>query len=215
MLLWAHYGVMGCQRGSEDNRGEGANCPGCGHEGGLLPSQGAAHTGKSQGPGPCSTRADVALGGDGVWWGPLADGMWSNGLIRALVRPPSPHSRWTRTLPSLLPIRSTWATNQANRTFPGAPAPPCPPLPTWEPPPAHQGTAPPGESFPGRLLEEDLELHAEFQTQRPKDQGAANCGLLLFPARSSPAACPSGPSFGPPPPGSPPYASSSAEFFVF
>lgn len=42
-----------CQRGSEDNRGagEGANCPGCGHEGGLLPSQGAAHTGKSQARG--------------------------------------------------------------------------------------------------------------------------------------------------------------------
>lgn len=29
---------------------------------------------------------------------------------------------------------------------------------------------------------EDLELpHGEFQTQRSKDQGAANCGLLLPP----------------------------------
>ena len=34
----------------------------------------------------------------------------------------------------------------------------------------------------GHLLEQDLEAsHGEFQTQRPRDLGAANCGLLLPP----------------------------------
>lgn len=205
MLLWAHHAEMGCQpsfRGEQG--GKRTNFPGRGHNGGFLPSQGAARSGNLQGnpraQGPCSSQADETLCRDCVWWGRLADGMWSNGLIRQMVRPLSPHSRWARTLPASLPISSTWDITPAIRTCPGAPAAPCPPPPTWEPPPTSRVRLHLlWERFPGHLLGEDLEPpHREFWSQRPKDQGAANCGPLLFPACSSPPVRPSGSSLGSP-----------------
>lgn len=79
---------------------------------------------------------------------------------------------------------------------------PCSALPTTpflgaaSNPPGSNSTCSEVERFLGHLLTEDLEpAHGEFQTQRPENQGATNCGLLLFPACSP--ICP------------PPYASSS------
>ena len=135
----------------------------CGHNGGSLPSQGAAPTGNGQGNpracGLCSPGADETLHGDCVGWRRLAEGMWSNGLIRAPVSPLSPHSRWARPLASLLPVRSTWDGNQENRMFPETPAQPCHhPLPgsCLQPCPECNSTSS-GERSPGHLLKEDLE----------------------------------------------------------
>lgn len=116
------------------------------------------------------------MSGGANWWADwLADGIWSNGHIRALVKPLSSQSKWARSLPSSLPFKSTSA--QPN-------PPPGSRLQTGL---GHSSTCS-GETISGTCSRKILNphflstnIHGEFQTWRPGFLGAANAVLLLPP----------------------------------
>lgn len=121
-----------------------------------------------------------------------------------------PYSTRARALPPLLPNRSTWDRTKraecsqepllhpAHHPHPGATSNPHP----------ERSSPSSGDRSPGHLLQEDLEPpHGEFQT-RAHGSGSSKCGLLRPPCMLS-SSSPFRAQLGPPPPGSPPYASSS------
>lgn len=177
-------GKQAVDRASKENREEDRLIFQCGPNGGFLLLQGAAHRGDLQrnprAHGLYSFQADGTFLRGCIWW---ADWLMTCGLVASsedlrdhclLIadrqghchphsQPGVPESETKRTEHSQKPLLHI-----AHHPLPESHLQPCL---------GHSS----GE-VPECLLVEDLELpHGEFQTQRPKDQGAANCGLLLPP----------------------------------